>query len=890
MVRRAIVPLIILAVLISPVAFGWCAEENRPVGEVTQHDVLPILWLRCVVCHGARVTEGGLDLRRRESLLQGGKSGPAIVPGNPDASLLLQRIRAEEMPPRRRVVEVSIKPIEPVEIDILTRWIATGAPESPLGPDVATTDADPLVTDADRQFWAFQTPRRSEPPLVVAVHQVRNLIDAFLLARLETQGLTLAPAADRQVLLRRLFFDLIGLPPTPAQVEEFLADTDPAAYERLVERLLASPHYGERWGRYWLDLAGYSDSNGVQHSDLVRDEAWRYRDYVIRSFQTDKPYDRFLHEQIAGDELEDYQQPGELTQERYDNLVATGFLRMTPDGTSANITNFVPDRLEIIADELHVLTSAVLGLTVKCARCHTHKTDPIPQRDYYRLAAVFKGAYDEHDWLKVTRKEDARGPWGERLLDRSLPAERQAWETAEKAIQEEIQRLTATLQQGTTERISFHLEMRLAKLPEALRDDLRQVISTPDSQRNEIQKYLASKFEAGLTITQEELKTLEPDFKRLADETSQGIKTLEGRKQPKPAIHALWDRGEPSPTYILRRGDYTKPEREVGPGVLSALTDGRTPFPVEPPLPGARSTGRRLAFARWLTSSDHPLTARVMVNRLWRHHFGAGLVRTLDNFGVTGELPTHPELLDTLAREFIDTGWSIKQLHRLMVHSAAYRQTSRSNLAQMRIDPDNKLLSRMPLRRLEAEALRDSLLAVAGQLDTTPFGKPDPVEVHPQSGLVSTSGVGGSMRRTIYLLQRRTQTLTLLEDFDLPQMTPNCVDRPLSTVAPQALHLMNNRAVHESARLFAQRVRDTAGEDPLHRIEAAWNIALARAPSDDERELAAAALQDLTREWIASRPATEDAAGAGAAQHAADEALVNLCHALLNSAEFLTID
>lgn len=869
---------------------GFGSEDQEDLPRVTQHDVLPILLLRCTVCHGSRVREGELDLRTTASILRGGKSGPAIVPGQPAESLLLKRIHAGEMPPRRRVVEVSIKPIEPAEIEILTRWIAGGAVESSVPPDVATSEPDPLVSAADRQFWSFHPPRRPVVPAVADSERVRNPIDAFVQEKLAEHGLPQAPEAEKLVLLRRLFFDLVGLPPTPDEVDEFLHDEflhdNDEAYERLVERLLGSPRYGERWARYWLDLAGYADSNGVQHSDLIREHAWRYRDYVIRAFNADKPYDRFLLEQIAGDELADYEQASELTPELYDNLVATGFLRMTPDGTSANITNFVPDRLEIIADEINVLTSSLLGLTVRCARCHTHKTDPIPQRDYYRLAAIFKGAYDEHDWLKTTRKEDQRGPWGERLLDQAMPDELAAWQALETQINDGIQQLQATLAARTAERTRVELETRLAKLPAVLQDDLRKLLATPAEERDEIQHYLATKFEAELQVSPESLKQLDPDYKAAADESDKKIAELEGRRQTRPRIQALWDRGEPSPTYILRRGDYTKPGREVGPGVLSVLADPSTPLRVTPPWPGARQTGRRLAFARWLTQPDHPLTARVMVNRIWRHHFGAGLVRTLDNFGKTGEPPTHPELLDWLAREFVARGWSIKAMHRLMVTSATYRQASQTTDGQQERDPDNRWISHMPVRRLEAEPLRDSLLAVADRLDLTPFGKPDDVTVQPSGLVAAVRGERGN-RRTIYLLQRRTQLLTLLEDFDLPPMAPNCIDRPVSTVAPQALHLMNDAGVHELAQAFAERVVRLARGDPARRVEIAWRLAYGRTPRDEEAALALASLTELTTVWSATLAAsgTENVAA-----RAADKALENLCHALFNSAEFVTID
>ncbi|MDA0833803.1 MAG: DUF1553 domain-containing protein [Planctomycetota bacterium] len=865
-------------------SFGTAGDSAT----ITQHDVIPILWLRCTVCHGTHVQEGGLDLRTKASMLKGGNSGPAIVPGQPEESLLIKKIRSEEMPPRRKVVDVSIKPIEPDETDTIIAWIAAGALESDIPPDIATTDPDPLVSDEDRDFWSFQPPQLPTVPSVVHTDRVRNPIDAFVLAKLEAKGMTLAPEADRQVLMRRLFFDLTGLPPTPEETSQFMEDDSPNAYEKLVNRLLDSPHYGERWGRYWLDLAGYSDSYGVQHADVVRKNAWRYRDYVIRAFNDDKPYNRFLTEQIAGDELADYEHAPVITPEIYDNLVATGFLRMTPDGSTANITNFVPDRLDIISDELNVLSSAVMGLTLKCARCHTHKSDPIPHRDYYRLSAIFKGAFDEHDWLKATKETDARGPWGERKLKFVTTEEQNEWEANEKRIAEESAKLRESLASKESEYNKKQLETKLATLPEPLRDDLRKMLTTPDEQRDDIQKYLATKFEAELKFNTDELKKLEPEFQKLADEIDRQVKALNDQRRPEPYIFALWDRGEPSPTYIYKRGDYKKFGREVGPGVLSVLTDGKTPFVVTPPWPDAKQTGRRLAFARWLTEPNHPLTARVMVNRIWRHHFGAGIVRSLDNFGKTGDLPTHPELLDWLARMFIDNGWSIKEMHRLMVTSSAYRQSSRLTEEMEQQDPENMLLSRMPMRRNEAEIIRDSLLAVAGRLDVTPFGPPDAVDSHP-SGLVVSQGTDLGWRRTVYILQRRTQTLTMLEDFDLPQMLPNCVDRPISTVAPQALHLMNNQFVHKLAERFAARVKDIAGTETPAQIEVAWKLAFARKPTIEENQIATTALKELSDQWL-SQLSVDEKKSTDAAAEAAEKALVNLCHALFNSAEFITID
>jgi hypothetical protein len=857
--------------------------ESGTASAVTQHDVLPILLRRCTACHGRNLREGGLDLRTKAAMLRGGKSGPAIVPGKPEESRVIAKVRAGEMPPRDRLVEASVKPIEPAETDLLARWIAAGAPEVAVAPDVATTQPDPLVTDPDRAFWAFRPPQPVAVPAVRAAARVRNPIDAFVLHGLESKGLALAPEADRLTLLRRACFDLTGLPPEPVEVEAFLTDPAADAYERLIDRLLASPRYGERWGRYWLDLAGYADSEGKREQDLPRPDAWRYRDYVIRAFNADKPYDRFLREQLAGDELADVEHAPEITAELADNLVATGFLRMAPDPTWANITGYVSDRVEVIADEIDVLGSAVLGLTMKCARCHSHKYDPIPQRDYYRLLAVFKGAFDENDWLKphvqpgiAPLSQDVAGP---RTLPYVTTVERRTWEAHEAQIRRDLEALRSALDRKADVVAAKLLDERLAQLPEVLRADLRTMLATAAEKRDAVQRYLAEKFEKQLRFDRAALKALDPSFKKESDETEGRVKALEGQRQPEPRIHALWDRGEPTPTYVSRRGDPQSLGRLVGPGVPSVLTDGRTPFVVELPWPGAKATGRRLAFARWLTRPDHPLTARVAVNRIWKHHFGTGIVKTLGNFGKAGAPPTHSELLDYLAREFVRQGWSVKAMHRLMMTSAAYRQSSAVMPDRQTLDPDNALCSRMPLTRLDAEALYDTLLLVAGRLDETRFGPPDAMQARPD-GLVTPVGTARGWRRAVYVRQARKQLPTHLETFDYPQMNPNCVERRDSTVATQALYLMNNGTVHQLAELFAARVRREAGADPARQVERAYLVALARRPSDDERRIALDALGKFADLWA------EPAGGDGA--HL--KALTTLCHALVNSAGFLYVD
>ena len=757
--------------VLSGAKFGTAGKQV--IKRINQHDVLQILRLRCTVCHGRQEKSGGLDLRSKASILKGGSSGPAMVAGKPAESLLLKRVHAGQMPPKSRLAAVSVKPMDELEIATVTRWIADGAYVEDIHPDIATKSDDPLVTDSDRQFWSFQKPQAASVPL--ASHpQVYNAVDGFVLRHLQRKGMTFAPRVSRLTMIRRATFDLTGLPPSPKSVREFLADKQPGAYARLIDRLLASPRYGERWGRYWLDIAGYSDSEGGQHADRVRPEAYRYRDYVIRAFNSDRPYSRFLVEQIAGDELDDYRRVKRISDDIYNNIVATGFLRMAPDSTYAGITAFVPDRLEIIDDEIEVLTSSVMGLTVRCARCHSHKFDPLPQRDYYRLAAVFKGAWDEHDWLE---------PKSKRYLPYVSHSERSEWEAGEKTLNDEVEAVKAQQKAKTT----------------------------------------------------------------TAKAAKEQIAAIDKRRRAAPQVRALWDRGEPTPTYILKRGNYLTPGRLVGPGVPSVLTDGKTPFAVKPPYPGA--TGRRLTFARWLTQKDHPLTARVFVNRIWKHHFGHGLVRTLDNFGKAGMRPSHPQLLDWLAVEFMRRDWSIKEMHRLMMLSRTYQQSSQLDESLLRQDIANDLFSRMPMRRMEGEVLRDSLLSLSGRLNERPYGPADNVNAR-GDGLVVSMGQQDTWRRTIYVLSRRTTPLTILDNFDVPQMNPNCIERGASIVAPQALHLLNNHRVHELSQFFAERIRREAGANPIEQVKRIYWLAVGRAPNANELEIAHRGYETLKRDWM----------------------------------------
>jgi mono/diheme cytochrome c family protein len=798
----------------------WSTWTNAQ--PLNQHDVLPILLLRCATCHGGQQQQGGLDIRSVEALLRGGESGPAIVAGAPQDSLILKRIHSEEMPPREDLARYSVKPMEPLEIEILERWILAGASVVDIKEDVATDQPDPLVSDLDRDFWAFQPPRQTSTPTVAPFDgwNTSDPIDTFILDQQSDHHLQPSPPASPEVLIRRLFHDLHGLPPAPEELDEFLDDyatQGEAAWPRWIDRLLASPRYGERWGGFWLDAAGYSDSEGVQHSDPVRPYVWRYRDYVIRSFDSDKSYAQFLREQLAGDELFDFENAPVISEEMYDAIVATAFLKLSPDGTFAGITGFVPDRLEAIDDSLEVLSSAVMGLTIRCARCHSHKFDPIPQRDYYRLSAVFKGALDEHSWLQPIRQSDLPGV-GVRHLPFVTQTERQAWEEHESQIDREIE---------------------TAK-------------------------------EAG--------------------KTEEDIKAIGARRQPEPRVRALWDSGAPSPTYLLRRGNYQLTGDLVGPGVPSVLTDGQTPFNIQPPWPDSNKTGRRLAFANWLVEENHPLTSRVIMNRLWRHHFGRGIVETLDDFGRAGSGATHPELLDWLAVELQRGDWSLKRMQRKLLATATWRQASRVTPSHKKDDPENRYWTRMPMRRLDAEELRDTLLLASGKLSFQRFGPAVPVSAQ-GDGIYVASENRGERRRSIYIQKRRTEPLTLLSTFDRPAMSPNCIDRSESTVAPQALHLMNNQVIQQLAIAFADRLHQEPHETTEDLLAHACQLTLGRNPNDQERVLLASIQIELTSAWrhvIASQQPelSEDQQ----TQLAHRRALETVCHTLFNSASLLFVD
>ena len=491
----------------------------------------------------------------------------------------------------------------------------------------------------------------------------------------------------------------------------------------------------------------------------MRPHAWRYRDYVIRSLNQDKPYDRFLTEQLAGDELTGYQ--AEMSADQIELLAATGFLRLASDPTDSPSNDSLVERMDVVHDEIRVLSSSVLGMTMGCARCHDHKYDPISQLDYYRFSAILQTAYDPYDWLVASK----------RVLAIKLSGEEEEADRINAPIQAEIDRLEASLEAQAEPLRKRILERRLSGLPELIRLDLEAVLTTAEEERTPIQAYLARRFHDTLQISEQDLTAEDPDYGEKAEKTKESVLKLEQKLRTKPAVRALFDMGgEPYPTFILQRGEANSIGDRVQPGVPTVLATSLPAYQSIRPTANLDSSGNRLAPARWLSHPDHPLTARVVVNRIWMHHFGRGIVETPANFGRTGSPPTHPELLDWLASELVGSGWSWKSMHRLIVNSTTYRQSSRAGKSASR-DPENRWWSRMPMRRMDAETLFDSLLRASGRLDRTLFGRPVAVEELP-SGEILAKGEKGQWRRAIYFQKRRRKPITLLEVFDAPRWHP----------------------------------------------------------------------------------------------------------------------
>ncbi|HEV3339602.1 MAG TPA: PSD1 and planctomycete cytochrome C domain-containing protein [Pirellulales bacterium] len=845
----------LLVQLLVPGLASVCLADAE--GVTFEGQIAPIFEARCVKCHGDEAIEAGLDLRRRATIFKGGDSGPAVVAGDLKKSLLLERIETGEMPPKDE------GPLGDHERDLIRQWIAAGAPladenEAPL----EAGDAPTRVTAEDRDFWAFKPPQRPAVPLVRDGDRVRTPIDALVLARLEAKGLSFNPDAPSLVLLRRLCFDLHGLAPTVEQMEAFLADVRPDAYERLLDRLLDEPAYGERWGRHWLDLAGYADSDGYLAADRLRPEAWRYRDYVIRSLNNDLPYDKFLEQQLAGDELVDWRRADELSPEMVDCLVATGFLRTASDPTYPGYIE--PNEIhQVLSDTLQIVGSAFLGLTVQCARCHSHKYDPISQRDYYSLQAIFLGALDPARW----QPSEVRGI--------PLATERQLAQAEEqnKKTDERLGFLKATLAELTAR----YRKKRLAEepaggVPAEVVEGLVAALGLPESGRSADQKKLVADH-ARVPLAESDLAGRYADYQTESARLQAAISAETALKKSVPLVRGLADLdGPPVQGRVLRRGDYNQPGAPVEPGVPVVLNQQDGTFA---PQAAYKTSGRRLALARWLARGDHPLTARTQVNRMWKQHFARPLVPTIANFGRSGAPPTHPELLDWLATEFVRQGWSMKAMHRLMLTSTVYRQSSDNDAATAAIDPDNRLLWCWQPRRHEGEVVRDNMLQVSGRLNYQMYGPPAPVAVE-ADGSIGTADDEPGRRRSIYLIVRRSQHLTMLDLFDTPVMEINCLERGESIVPMQALAMLHGPFAERAAEGLADRVLAGGLPDDEARVDYLYRLLFTRSPTPSERQ----AVRELIEAVAGELSTAENARRAGWVQ----AALV-----LLNSNEFLYV-
>jgi hypothetical protein len=849
---------------ISAALAGWIGSisARADAGFTFERDVRPIFKEYCLDCHGGGESlKGKLDLRLKRFVERGGKSGPAIVAGKPEESYLLSRLREGEMPPGE-------KKVPPDKIAVIERWIADGA--TTLRPEPQKLSPGVEITVEERAHWAFQPVRRRDPPVFGNQERVRTPIDAFVLARLRTRGLVFAPDADKWTLIRRATFDLTGLLPSLQEIDEFLLDARPDAYERMIDRLLDSPAYGERWARHWLDAAGYADSDGNGTDDTVRPYAYKYRDYVVRSLNADRPLDRFITEQLAGDEL--VPRPwNNLARAQIELLAATGFLRMAADGTSTGGGDQALAANQVVADTLKIVGSSFLGLTVGCAQCHDHRYDPIPQADYYRLRAVFEPALDPQHWRRPA----------ERLVSLYRDADR----AKAAAIDAEVLRLQKDVDAKTQKYVAAALEKELAKVPEPLRNELRVARETPPEKRTVEQKKLVDTHPS-LNIS---AGILYQYNQSAADELKKDQERVSAKRALKPAedfvsvLHEL--SGVRPETHLFHRGDHRQPRQAVKPADLTIAAPEGQRFEIADADPKASSSGRRLAYARQLVTGKHPLVGRVLANRVWLNHFGRGLVETPADFGALGARPTHLELLDWLADELVREGWSLKRLHKLIMTSTVYRQSSRRDPAKDALDSENSLLGRFPVRRLDAESLRDRVLQVAGRLDRTLFGPPVPV-VENAVGLVDPAN--DSSRRSLYLQVLRTKPVSLLATFDAPVMTVNCDRRIPSTTPSQSLLLMNNDFIVKQAARVAKRIRaetehqarDRSGPVLAQQIACAWRLVYQRPITPQELS--------WTLTFAAEERQALERSGAGKDWEPA--VLANLCQQLLNSNEFLYVD
>jgi hypothetical protein len=1008
--------------------------------EVTlEGDVLPLLKARCVKCHGPAKRESELNLASPRGLARGGETGLAVDRARPLESLVWRRISDDEMPPDG--------PLSDDERAILRRWLESGQKGLPT----LDGDSDPV------DHWAFRRLSRPAPPAVRDAALVANPVDRFVVAALEDKGLSLSPETDHYTLIRRLSFDLIGLPPTPDEIELFVNDTGDNAYGRLVDRLLASPHYGQRWGRHWLDAAGYADSNGYFNADSDRPLAFRYRDYVVNALNHDKPFDQFIREQLAGDEIAAYRPGEEITPEMAELLVATHFLRNGQDGTGesdGNPDEVRADRFSVLEGAEQIIGSALFGLTFQCARCHDHKFEPITQKEYYQLQAVLYPAFNVEQWATPNDRQvstastaetaswearmrdiDARvaqrraefadwarenRPRGEVLFEDHFDAPGQLaahwsntapgddapggqpavnvdscappgaevkdgrlrivelggagnrwlstltgfdWTPAEKGawIQVTFDLVDDKLQAGdpAAQRIGYYIALtdfddnggtaggnvlidgnpaggadvhvdypgndsravghlgassyapghsfgvRVMNagdgnfLVEHLADQVPEpnavTLSEADlpnggfgfefccGRRFLVDNVLVERGPSAVTSSPLEVAAnFDEEFQRRRKQLEEDVAGLNAQRTDQPDKTAIVTDLSPAPpeVFLLVRGNYGQRGEQVEPGVPATLSDVDNMYAVVPVSPSSATTGRRLALADWLTrpgSRAAALLARVTVNRVWQQHFGTGLAATPDNLGYSGAPPSHSDLLDWMAAQFVVDNWSMKALHRSIVMSAVYRQSSLPRGDAMALDPDDQLLWRYPLRRLDAESVRDAMLAAAGELDRTAGGPYVATDRDAQGEVVVPETRRGALRRSLYLQQRRTQVLSLLEVFDAPSIVTNCIRRSSATIATQSLAALNSQFALSRAHAMAARLAREAGDTLDARIERAFLLVAGRPPGTAECEASHRFLATQAMNYADSEDASE-------------RVWADFCQMLLAGNEFLYVE
>ena len=773
--------------------------EEKPTPEQRrffEEKVRPLLVERCFRCHAEKKHEGSLRVDTRETIVAGGDSGPAIVPGKPDESLLIEavRYRSLEMPPDRRLPKG--------EVDVLVKWVQMGAPwPGSAGEKILVPRRPGLeITDEDRSYWAFQPIRKPVVPNTDSNWDDASPIDAFVFDQLNRRGLAPSKRASKRQLARRLNFDLIGLPPTYEEVEQFVADDSPKAFAKLVDRLLEKPQYGERWGRHWLDVVRFAQSNGYERDD-EKPHAWRYRDYVIKAFNEDKPFDRFVLEQLAGDELDNA---------TLDSIIATGFYRVgvwddEPDDKVAAV-------YEGLDDIVRTTGEAFLGLTIGCARCHDHKFDPIPQADYYSLLSFVRNVAPIGKDKSLTHWEmDPAAIFTPLVTRKSLDQ----WEKKRKPLADQKAELEKQLSaEGTSKKKQEELKKKLAELDKQMKPAWEMALS--------VREIGAKPRETRILIRGSHLtpgKAVQPAFLTVA--------------------------GSPDPKLL---------SSETAPG--SSLVQTLRSQGVQP------TTRRRRVLAEWIASPNNPLTARVIANRLWHYHFGRGLVSTPNDFGRTGQPPTHPKLLDWLAADLIENDWSLKHLHRQILLSKTWQQSSAAPADHrgQEVDPDNMLLWRQNLRRVESEVIRDSMLAVSGRLNLEMGGRGFfPVLSAEVLSTQSRAGNGWGKsderqraRRSVYIFSKRTLGVPMMEAFDTPVPDRPEPARQTTTIAPQALILLNSQFVDEQVAALAERLEKNKDTSSLAIACNAFRFALARNPTENESRVLTEFLDGVSENAVVS--------------------------------------